>query len=81
MAPQAIGYLGMGIMGTAMARNLLKSGQFELVVWNRNQDKVGWWTAGSCCASVRGAGKRMRACVHVCVRACVVRVRACVCAK
>ncbi|KAL6763321.1 hypothetical protein V8C86DRAFT_2498832 [Haematococcus lacustris] len=35
-----IGFLGMGIMGVAMARNLLKSGLFESVtVWNRTLSK------------------------------------------
>lgn len=36
-----VGFLGMGIMGEACARNLLKSGMFESVtVWNRSADKV-----------------------------------------
>ncbi len=36
-----IGYLGLGIMGEACARNLLKSGLFASVhVWNRNSAKV-----------------------------------------
>jgi 3-hydroxyisobutyrate dehydrogenase len=34
-----IGYIGLGIMGSAMARNLIKAG-FEVTVWNR--------TAGKC---------------------------------
>lgn len=35
-----IGFMGMGIMGVAMARNLLKSGQFAKVyVWNRTLTK------------------------------------------
>eukprot|EP00873_Tetraselmis_striata_P006911 jgi/Tetstr1/427175/TSEL_017363.t1 len=49
-----VGYLGMGIMGSAMARNLLKSGAFkEVYVWNRSADKCaelvaeGAKTAGS----------------------------------
>lgn len=38
---QTVGFLGMGIMGEAMARNLLKSGLFKAVyVWNRSADKV-----------------------------------------
>lgn len=32
------GFLGLGIMGNAMARNLLKAG-FKVTVWNRSQDK------------------------------------------
>jgi len=40
MADLTVGYLGMGIMGSAMARNLLKSGAFkEVYVWNRSADK------------------------------------------
>lgn len=34
-----IGYIGMGIMGSAMATNLLKAG-FEVVVWNRTRSKA-----------------------------------------
>lgn len=33
-----IGFLGLGIMGRAMAANLLKAG-FEVTVWNRSADK------------------------------------------
>lgn len=51
MAPKKVGFLGLGIMGTAMARNLLKSGEFaSVVVWNRTLAKVGRatcsWAAG-----------------------------------
>jgi glyoxylate/succinic semialdehyde reductase len=39
--PTIVGFMGMGIMGTAMARNLLKSGKFkEVHVWNRTLSKV-----------------------------------------
>jgi len=34
-----VGFLGLGIMGTAMARNLLKKG-FKVTVWNRSPGKV-----------------------------------------
>lgn len=34
-----VGYIGLGIMGEAMARNLLKAG-FEVTVWNRTPDKA-----------------------------------------
>uniref|UniRef100_A0A6U1E969 6-phosphogluconate dehydrogenase NADP-binding domain-containing protein n=2 Tax=Eukaryota TaxID=2759 RepID=A0A6U1E969_9CHLO len=54
MAELTVGYLGMGIMGSAMARNLLKSGAFkDVYVWNRSADKCselvaeGAKTAGS----------------------------------
>lgn len=33
-----VGYIGMGIMGAAMAANLRKAG-YELIVWNRTQAK------------------------------------------
>lgn len=33
-----MGFLGLGIMGTAMARNLLKAG-YPVTAWNRNPDK------------------------------------------
>lgn len=36
---ETVGYLGMGIMGTPMARNLLKAG-YKVVVWNRTRDKA-----------------------------------------
>ena len=35
---QRIGYIGMGIMGAPMARNLLNAG-FEVTVWNRTASK------------------------------------------
>ena len=34
------GFVGLGIMGSAMAANLLKAG-FEVTVWNRSADKCG----------------------------------------
>lgn len=34
----SVGYLGMGIMGSAMAENLIKAG-FPTTVWNRSKDK------------------------------------------
>eukprot|EP00775_Hariotina_reticulata_P010437 gene10437-10595_t len=37
---QTVGFMGMGIMGEAMARNLLKSGKFsKVLVWNRTLSK------------------------------------------
>ena len=35
---ERIGFLGLGIMGSAMAKNLLKAG-FQVTVWNRSPDK------------------------------------------
>ncbi|MCM0080368.1 NAD(P)-dependent oxidoreductase [Geomonas sp. Red32] len=40
------GFLGLGIMGTAMARNLLKAG-YPVTIWNRSKDK---------CAELAGMG-------------------------
>jgi glyoxylate/succinic semialdehyde reductase len=34
----SIGFLGLGIMGTAMARNLVKAG-YDVTVWNRTTSK------------------------------------------
>ena len=34
-----IAFLGIGLMGFPMARNLLKAG-FAVTVWNRSQDKA-----------------------------------------
>ena len=36
---ETVGYLGMGIMGAPMARNLLKGG-YPVVVWNRTRNKA-----------------------------------------
>lgn len=33
-----IGFVGLGIMGSAMAANLVKTG-FKVTVWNRSADK------------------------------------------
>ena len=38
MTPQHVGYIGMGIMGSAMATNLLKAGH-QVSVWNRTASK------------------------------------------
>jgi len=35
---ETFGFLGLGIMGSAMAKNLLKAG-FQVKVWNRSQEK------------------------------------------
>ena len=37
--PAKIGFLGLGIMGSGMVTNLLKSGH-EVTVWNRTASKV-----------------------------------------
>ena len=38
MSKEAVGFIGIGIMGRGMALNLLKKG-FKGVVWNRSVDK------------------------------------------
>src|SRR3712207_2656253 len=37
--PERVGFIGLGIMGRGMARNLLKAG-FELRVWNRTASRM-----------------------------------------
>ena len=37
--PEKIGFIGLGIMGQGMSRNLLKAG-FELTIWNRTAGKM-----------------------------------------
>jgi hypothetical protein len=45
------GFLGLGIMGSGIVKNLLNSGH-SVIVWNRSPDKVRpmavlyWWYAG-----------------------------------
>src|SRR6185295_4493437 len=39
MMTERIGYMGLGIMGRSMARNLLKAG-FPLTVWNRTASRM-----------------------------------------
>ncbi|WP_048877058.1 NAD(P)-binding domain-containing protein, partial [Saccharomonospora saliphila] len=39
MGLRRIGFLGLGVMGTAMAERLLDAG-FEVAVYNRTQDKA-----------------------------------------
>jgi 3-hydroxyisobutyrate dehydrogenase len=53
-----ITFLGLGIMGAAMARRLLHQG-FELTVWNRNADRAGpLVTAGARLAATPAEGAR-----------------------
>lgn len=51
MAKPTIGYLGMGIMGSAMAGRLLAAG-YSVTVWNRSRDK---------CAELEGKGAKVGA--------------------
>lgn len=45
-----IGFVGLGIMGSAMAANLVKAG-FEVTVWNRSSDKCQPLVAAGACAA------------------------------
>mmetsp|Transcript_25396 Transcript_25396/g.43889 ORF Transcript_25396/g.43889 Transcript_25396/m.43889 type:complete len:305 (+) Transcript_25396:158-1072(+) len=38
-AKPVLGFIGLGVMGKAMATNLIRKGGFSLVVWNRSTDK------------------------------------------
>lgn len=53
-----VGYIGLGVMGSAMAANLLKAG-FSLTVWNRTASR---------CGPLRDAGARVSASVADLVR-------------
>jgi len=35
-----VGFLGLGIMGTGMVKNLVKHGGHNVTVWNRTKQKV-----------------------------------------
>ena len=39
MSKPTIGFIGLGIMGAPMARNLIEAG-YSLTVWNRSRAKV-----------------------------------------
>lgn len=41
---QKVGFIGLGIMGSAMAKNLIRAG-FQVTVWNRSQEKTEELTA------------------------------------
>ena len=41
---QSIGFIGLGIMGRAMAKNLITAG-FAVTVWNRSPEKAAELTA------------------------------------
>ncbi len=44
MTPPRIGFIGLGIMGSAMAKNLIKAG-YDVTVWNRDREKTGEFQA------------------------------------
>lgn len=51
MSELRVGYLGLGLMGKPMARNILKAG-FDLTVWNRSPEK---------CAELQAMGAKVAA--------------------
>ena len=64
---QELGFIGLGIMGSAMAANLIKAG-FDVTVWNRSPEKAlplaalgaGTYTlAVSYLMTLRGAGRSL----------------------
>jgi 3-hydroxyisobutyrate dehydrogenase-like beta-hydroxyacid dehydrogenase len=57
---QKFGFIGLGIMGSAMARNLLKAG-FSVTVWNRSTEK---------CAELAALGADIAATPRAVVEAC-----------
>src|SRR3954452_4349342 len=44
MAARAVGFIGLGIMGSRMAANLSRAG-FELTVYNRTRERADAWAA------------------------------------
>ena len=44
MADQAVGFIGLGIMGSLQAANLAKAG-YDLTVFNRTREKADAWAA------------------------------------
>ncbi|MDW7711365.1 MAG: NAD(P)-dependent oxidoreductase [Deferrisomatales bacterium] len=56
------GFLGLGIMGSAMARNLLRAG-YEVIVWNRTPER---------CSPLAGVGARLGRTPGEVARACPV---------
>ena len=44
MADRAVGFIGLGIMGSLQAANLAKAG-YELTVYNRTREKADAWAA------------------------------------
>jgi 3-hydroxyisobutyrate dehydrogenase len=64
---KAIGFIGLGIMGSGMARNLLRAG-FDLTVWNRTEAKaVALVEAGAAAAASPAEVAARSSVVVVCV--------------
>lgn len=61
----SVGFIGLGIMGSGMARNLLAAGH-ELVVWNRTREKARALQGASVAGSPAEVGSRCEL-VFVCV--------------
>lgn len=60
MAKPSVGYLGMGIMGTAMATRLVDAG-FSTTIWNRSRDK---------CAALEAKGAKVAASPKEVIESC-----------
>ena len=59
-----IGYIGLGLMGKSIARNILKAG-FPLVVHNRSQGAVEELVRGGAAGRLTaGGGGTGRCCLH-----------------
>ncbi len=68
-----VGYIGLGIMGAAMARNLLRAG-FDVMVWNRSSAKsAGFPSIAGSPADLAAAGPQVL-CINVTDTAAVERV-------
>eukprot|EP00747_Dinoflagellata_sp_TGD_P165521 gnl/TRDRNA2_/TRDRNA2_186885_c0_seq1.p1 gnl/TRDRNA2_/TRDRNA2_186885_c0~~gnl/TRDRNA2_/TRDRNA2_186885_c0_seq1.p1 ORF type:complete len:311 (+),score=86.63 gnl/TRDRNA2_/TRDRNA2_186885_c0_seq1:63-935(+) len=59
-AKPVVGYLGMGIMGSAMAGRLVDAG-YSVVIWNRSRDK---------CAALEAKGAKVMATAKEVIEAC-----------
>lgn len=61
---ESYGFLGLGIMGNAMAKNLVKAG-FQVTVWNRSQEK---------CAELQAMGAKVAATPAEVTSSCAVTI-------
>jgi 3-hydroxyisobutyrate dehydrogenase-like beta-hydroxyacid dehydrogenase len=69
MAARAVGFIGLGIMGSRMAANLQRAG-FELTVYNRTRERAEAWAAehgGRVAATPREAAARADAVITMVV--------------
>jgi 3-hydroxyisobutyrate dehydrogenase-like beta-hydroxyacid dehydrogenase len=69
MADEAVGFIGLGIMGSLQAMNLAKAG-YELTVYNRTREKAEAWAAehgGTVAGSPREVAERSSAVITMVV--------------